>query len=391
MLHQRKNHKERLKLLKETVDEDGNLYSFNPEDSRVFLRKKNTREDIPIGKVLMGERNLLYHKFEDERNIFRNTQAWSINYKIFENIDYIIYETLKKVYMIPRERATEFGEQVNFQQERKINIPIIYWDVRNQLIDETEKRRRNLLGDSWYELLSSVINSDYMSKIGSYLRKRRTEAIIYPEESVVFRAFKLTHTKQVKVIILGQDPYHDGSANGLAFGFKDGWKEGQKGVTLKPLPKSLDVIFREVERDVYNGLHLDFDATLDSWAKQGVLLLNTILTVERGKPKSHEGYGWQRFIKIVLFELLKDIQPKVFLLWGNDANLLFGEVRNKLKEQNIEAGPSLILSAKHPAADLYSQEWGAAKADYPHTFAGNGHFSLTNKFLREHKRNPITW
>lgn len=203
-LLQRKDHKERLKLLKETVDEQGNIYSIG-EEEKIFLRKAGTREDIPIGRVMVGEKNLLYHKFEDERNIFRATNAWSINLKIFENIDFIVYESLKKVYTIPRTRAEEFGEITNFQNEKKINIPLIYWDIRPQLISDTEQRRRNLLGDSWYELLKDVINSDYMSKIGNYIRQRRTEAIVYPDDQNIFRALKMCHPKQVKVTILGQN------------------------------------------------------------------------------------------------------------------------------------------------------------------------------------------
>lgn len=335
---------------------------------------------------MVGEKNLLYHKFEDERNIFRNTQAWSINYTIFQQSDFIIYETLKNSYTITKERAEEFGEVIKFPgTERKINVPIIYWDNRKQLIDPVELRRRNLVGDSWYELLKDTLNSEYMSQIGSWIRKRRTETIVYPEEQEVFRALKLTHTKQVKVIILGQDPYHDSSANGLSFGFKP-------SATKRP-SKSLDVILKEVELDCYSGMHLDFDNSLVSWAKQGVLLLNTILTVERGKPKSHENLGWQRFIKIILYELLKDPLPKVFLLWGNEAKNLYKEVEARF---NIQSGTqlanALVLESKHPAADLYGgDQMGIVVANYPHTFAGNRHFNQTNKFLIQNKRKPIKW
>src|SRR6266576_531943 len=190
---------------------------------------------------------------------------------------------------------------------------------------------------------------------------------------------------RIKSLYDNKLPYPDNTANGLSFGFKDGWKQSEKGVTIKQIPKSLDIIFREVERDVYNGFCLELDATLNSWAEQGVLLLNTILTVERAKPKSHEALGWQRFIKIVLFELAKDLQPKVFILWGEDAKLLFGEVCNKLFEMILSYNQHLLLFSKHPAADLHSQQWGNPKPDYPNTFAGNSHFSKTNEFLKRNK------
>lgn len=374
----RPNHKERLKSLKNAVDEDGNLYSFGEED-KICLRKKNTREDLPIGRIKVGERNLLYYKWEDERNIFQKTEAWSINYVVFEQVDNIIYETTKYSYTIPRQRAIEFGEVLKFNGEKKIYIPIKYWDKRRTLIDPIENRRRNLFGDSWYELLKDVINSEYMSTIGNYLRKRRTEILVYPEEENVFRALKLTHLRQVKVVVLGQEPYIDGSANGLAFGFKTS--------SQKRPSKSLDVIFKEVERDVYKGFHLDLDDSLVSWADQGVLLLNTILTVEKQRLKSHESLGWQRFIKIILYELLMDADQKVFMLWGNDAQALFEEVNAKQPTFH-----HLVLKSKHPAADLYGKDqFGDITPNYPSTFSGNKHFSQANQFLINCKRKPIKW
>jgi uracil-DNA glycosylase len=393
----KQSHKERLKKLKSAVDEDGSVFSIGEED-RIYFRKKDSRQDICLGFILVGERNLLYYKkYEDEANIFQKTQAWSINYTIFEQVDLIIYESLKYSYVIPKVRAEEFGQVFKFSgTEKKIYVPIIYWDKRRILIDPTEQRRRNLFGDTWYELLKDTINSEYMSKIGNWIRHRRTETIVYPDEANVFRALKLTHFKQVKVVVLGQDPYVDGSANGLAFGFKVR-TETKNGVTVKKTPKSLDVILKEVERDMYKGFHLDFDESLDDWAEQGVLLLNTILTVERYKTKSHEGLGWQRFVKIILYELIKDENPKVFMLWGNDAQALFQEVFDKIsKVDGFDFSKfsfiHLVLKAKHPASDLYSaNQFGTTEPNFPNTFGGNAHFSQANSFLVKNKRKPIIW
>lgn len=385
LLKQQPTHKERLKILANTVDEDGNILFIGEEENRIFLRKKATREDKCLGRVIAFEKNLLYYKQEDERNIFNKTNAWSINYTIFNLVDHTTYETLKYTYQIPKGRALEFGEILKFDgTEKKIYIPLTYWDKRitvgpKQAMSEAELRRRNYLGDAWYDLLKDVINSEYMSKIGNFLRERRQVSIVYPDENLVFRALKFVHPKHAKVIILGQDPYYDGSANGLAFGFKDDSK--------KRPAKSLDVIYKEIERDCYKGMFLDFDNTLIPWAQQGVLLLNTILTVERGKPKSHAGVGWQRFVKIVLYELLKDLSPKVFMLWGNDAQALFREV-----EVKVPVNPHAALYAKHPAADLYGvDDFGQLVPNYPNTFAGCGHFSKANDFLLKHKRKPIIW
>jgi len=124
-----------------------------------------------------------------------------------------------------------------------------------------------------------------------------------------------------------------------------------------------------------------------------ILLLNTVLTVERGTPKSHDKLGWQRFVKIVLYELLKDPLPKVYLLWGNEARNLYKEVEAKF---NIQSGTqlanALVLTSKHPAADLYGgDQMGNIVANYPETFAGNKHFSQANAFLQKNKRRPIKW
>lgn len=184
-------------------------------------------------------------------------------------------------------------------------------------------------------------------------------------------------------------PYHDGSANGLSFGFKNQWIDKQRtGVVTKPIPKSLDVIFKEVEQDMYKGLHLDFDYTLQSWAEQGVMLLNSSLTVERSNPQSHLDIGWQRFVKIVLWELFKEPSPKVYILWGQEAQKLFQEVVDKIGSPD----KSLILKAKHPAADLYARDqFGQVAPNYPNTFSGCKHFSQANSFLLKNKRKPIIW
>lgn len=383
----RLTHKERLEKLKIAVDKDGNQFSVDEkDDNKIFLHKNKGfyphAEKLALGKIMVGERNLLYYKFEDERNIFKKTDSWSINYTIFKEVDHIVYETRKMYYQIPRLRALEFGEVIQFDgTEEKLYVPLKYWDKRKTLIDKTEERRRNLLGDSWYEKLGGVLGSPYMTQIANYLEERRKVAVVYPEQKDIFRAYKRCSFEHTKVVILGQDPYHDGTADGLAFSYKHGSK--------KPASKSLDVIIKEVERDVYDGFNITFDYDLSNWADQGVLLLNSSLTVEHGKPQSHSHIGWQRFIKITLYELLKDIHPKVYLLWGTIAKNIFDEVFAKAYVQDSR---NLILYAKHPASDLYNKnQFGGVDPNYPHTFSGCGHFSRANDFLKHNKRRDIVW
>lgn len=374
-------HKERLDQLKATVDKDGNSFSIDEaDDNKVFFLRKGSSDKLALGKLMVGEKNLLYYKFEDERNIFQKTNSWSVNYTLFQAVDYIVYETLKWYYQIPKIRAEEFGQVMQFDGiEQKIYIPLKYWDKRRVLIDPTELRRRNLIGDSWYEKLGVVLGSPYMSQIAEYLKERRKVVVVYPEQENIFRAFKRSSFEHTKVVIIGQDPYHDGSADGLAFSYKHGSK--------KPVSKSLDIIIKEVERDVYDGFNLNFDYELTHWADQGVLLLNSSLTVEHGRPQSHSHIGWQRFIKIALYELMKDMYPKVIIGWGNIAISLIEEVKAKVGDTQ-----HLILTAKHPASDLYHKDsFGDVAPNYPQTFSGCRHFSRANEFLKQNKRKEILW
>lgn len=224
-----------------------------------------------------------------------------------------------------------------------------------------------------------------MTSIGSFVRQRRQVAKVYPDEQDVFRAFKLSSFEHTKIIILGQDPYNDGVASGLAFAFK--------GLPSYDGSKSLHLIYDEMETDVYGGFKLEFDFSLEPWAEQGVLLLNTHLTVEHGKPLSHQMIGWKRFSKIVIYELLKDIHPKVFMLWGNVAQNIVDEVIAKKPELPVKQ--HLLLRAKHPAADIRNlsvhDAIGNVKPDYPRTFRGCRHFSQANAFLKKNNRKEIKW
>lgn len=375
--------------LKTTIDEDGRVYSIdtNDENKVSFLYKG---ESTILGKLLVKEDNLLYSRFEDERNIFHHNQleisSWAINYKIFEVVDMIIYTTIRYTYKIPKIRAQEFGilQKIN-DSEIKIYVSIKYWEKRHNGVDKIEERRRNLLGDSWYEVLKAVISSPFMSEIGKYLYRRRQLAKIYPDAEDVFKAFKLCSFEHTKVIIIGQDPYNDGVASGLAFAFK--------GQPSYDGAKSLHLIYDEVETDIYGGFKLEFDYSLEPWANQGVLLLNTHLTVEHGKPLSHQMIGWKRFAKITIYELLRDKNPKVFMLWGSVAQSLIEEILVKKPELIIKQ--HLFLKAKHPAADIRNTSThdfkGDVIPDYPRTFRGCKHFSQANTFLKKNNRKEINW
>jgi uracil-DNA glycosylase len=185
----------------------------------------------------------------------------------------------------------------------------------------------------------------------------------YPSEPL--RALQLTPFEEVRVVILGQDPYHGpGQAHGLAFSVPHG----------VALPPSLRNIFKELQRDC--GCREQYSGNLESWARQGVLLLNAVLTVESGRPASHARRGWEQLTDALIAALARDPVPKVFLLWGAHA-----QAKEALIAQ--AGGPHLVLLANHPSP------LSARRPPVP--FLGCGHFSAANRFLRSQGRGEIEW
>lgn len=209
---------------------------------------------------------------------------------------------------------------------------------------------------SWYERDKEFWNSDYMKKLIGYLGDRYKKATVYPEKDNIFRAFRLTPFDKVRVVILGQDPYPDGSATGLAF--------ANSSDTLDISP-SLKKIYESVERDMYEGLLIDFDYTLEEWAEQGVLLLNTALTVEKFNIGAHSKY-WETFTQHILSMLLPGTHV---CLWGNHA---------KMYEKFLK--DCYVYKCTHPASAHYNKiDW---KCD---------NFREINKNIYEQTKDVIVW
>ena len=213
--------------------------------------------------------------------------------------------------------------------------------------------------ESWKPFLKQEFEKPYFKELSDFLHQAYEEKTIYPKKSQVFSAFK-TDLNEVKVVILGQDPYHTpGAAEGLAFSVPDG----------QPIPPSLINIYKEIDNDI--GHHRNKTGSLKNWQKQGVLLLNTVLTVEAHRAGSHRGKGWETFTTATI-KYLNETRPHlVFLLWGRDA-------RNK--KSLIDQNKHLILESPHPSP--LSAHTG---------FFGNHHFSKTNEFLRKHGEAEIDW
>ncbi len=214
---------------------------------------------------------------------------------------------------------------------------------------------------SWQTYLAEEKQKPYFQKILAFLKEEKAKhKIIYPKQEDVFNALRFTPFDTVKVVILGQDPYHGpNQAHGLAFSV-------QKGIQPPP---SLQNIFKELQKDL--GIHPAIHGCLESWAKQGVLLLNTVLTVEAGKAHSHANIGWETFTDKIIQTLNTHKENLVFLLWGAHA---------QKKGEMIDAKKHHILKAPHPSP--LSANRG---------FFGCGHFSKTNDFLKKAGKTPIDW
>ena len=215
-----------------------------------------------------------------------------------------------------------------------------------------------LIGNKWDEVLAEEYQKEYFKKIILYINKAYKERPIFPPKNYILRALSLTDYDNVKVVILGQDPYHGvGEANGLAFSVNNGVK----------LPPSLKNIYKELKDDL--NIEISNKGDLTCWAKEGVLLLNSVLTVEKDKPASHKNLGWQNFTDAIIKKVNDKEEPVVFILWGNFA---------RSKKSLITNPKHLILESTHPSP--FSSNNG---------FFGSRPFSNTNNFLRKNNIKEI--
>lgn len=216
-----------------------------------------------------------------------------------------------------------------------------------------------MIGNDWDNILKEEYQKEYFLKIKEKVKAEYKNKTIFPPAKEVFKAFRMTPYKDTRVVILGQDPYHGlGEANGLCFSVNEGIK----------MPPSLNNIYKEL----YSDLGIKRTTTdLSDWAKSGVLLLNSVLTVEKDKPASHKFVGWEEFTDNVIKKLNEKEEPVVFILWGNFA---------KGKIKYITNPKHLVISSSHPSP--FSVNYG---------FFGSKPFSKTNEFLKKNNLKEIEW
>jgi uracil-DNA glycosylase len=213
---------------------------------------------------------------------------------------------------------------------------------------------------SWKEAIGAEFEKTYFKQLVTFIRDEYNNQIVYPPGKMLFNAFNYCPFNEVKAVIIGQDPYHgQGQAHGLSFSVQDG----------VPLPPSLENIYKELVSDL--EIPMPTSGNLTHWAKQGVLLLNTVLSVREKEPQSHQNKGWEFFTDAVIRAISEKDEPVVFILWGSPA---------QKKEAIIDSGKHFILKAVHPSP--LSAYRG---------FFGSKPFSQTNAFLEKQGKTPISW
>ncbi|MGG1449706.1 uracil-DNA glycosylase [Bacillus licheniformis] len=219
---------------------------------------------------------------------------------------------------------------------------------------------KQILNDSWWQQLKDEFDKPYYQELREMLKREYAEHTVYPEPNDIYNALHYTSYENVKVVILGQDPYHGpGQAHGLSFSVQPG---------VNP-PPSLKNIFIELQNDI--GADIPNHGSLVSWAKQGVLLLNTVLTVRRGQANSHKGKGWEQLTDSIIDVLNKRDKPVVFILWGRHA---------QMKKERFDTSKHFIIQSPHPSP--FSARNG---------FFGSRPFSRANQYLEQIGDEPIDW
>lgn len=217
-----------------------------------------------------------------------------------------------------------------------------------------------MIHNEWFPWLKQEWDQPYFRELSAFLKVQYQTKEIYPPRTLVFSAFEHCDLPDVKVVILGQDPYHEpGQAHGMCFSVNPGVE----------IPPSLVNIYHELETDC--GCYVPNNGYLMPWAEQGVFLLNTVMTVERGRANSHQGRGWETFTDHVIQKINAKQEPVVFLLWGRNA---------RSKKTMIDESRHLVLEAAHPSP--LSAYRG---------FFGCRHFSRANEFLKRNERTPVNW
>lgn len=347
------------------VDKEGNKWFVR--QNVVILKLANESYERKLGLIFEG-RFIVYKT--REKHLFRNTNSYGFNYEVIEEltkqpyyIDYVdLYDDFG-MYRVPiqviKEGDVMFFKEQGFEIQRFVTLEVL--ELYKRELPE-DINRKNLMGEGWFAQLRAEFHKPYWNVLGSEVTRRRNLFSVYPDKEDVFKAFKLTSFEEVKIVILGKEPYFNGVADGLAFSSKDEDR----------IPPALAKIYEALEDDIRFGLYLDQDPSLVKFANQGVLLFNTILTVDEDNPGSHHHLGWLNLTLRVLEVLNTHPHDLVFMLWGDYA---------KEFKKYINVDKHMVLEAEHPAlAVKENRKW-----------LNKDCFNKANKFLEQKGYGEIKW
>lgn len=351
-------------LIREERDINGNYWFL--DENIIYLKLVNIKVPRFIGFIMDNVATVFRNKAEHTMRV-NNSYGFSIEVLKALDIEHInLYED-EAIYSFPISVLEEHGSYLHFKSQgfeiqKFLPHDIIHKYEIDYFNNPKFARRYENMGKEWFHITKKEFERPYMIRLGRFLADRRVIANVIPEPHEMFRAFKLVPYSEIKVVIVGQDPYfNEGVADGLAFSSK----------IPSVLPPSLAKIYETLEKEV-PGLNLDRNPSLDHWAEQGILLLNRNLTVEKNNPNSHGDIGWKTFTDFVLNRLREHERSLVFLLWGSSARQV---------KTIVDSDKHLVLEAEHPAfAFKDAREWENNKC-----------FTKCNSFLSSLGEQEIKW
>jgi len=233
------------------------------------------------------------------------------------------------------------------------------------------------LEKNWLDIIGGEFDKPYMLELEKFLQREKNRGRTYPKDQDIFNALNLTPFKKIKVVIIGQDPYHEeGQAHGLCFSVPNG----------TCIPPSLKNIYKEIEAEYH--IEMPPHGDLTGWAEQGVLLLNAALTVRRDEAGSHQGKGWEKFTDAIVRAVREKPEPVVFLLWGRDAQEVWDRCAQKEGAPIADRKKHLVLKASHPSPRSAHR---CLRDGEIHSFRGCGHFRAANAHLKKNRLERIDW
>ena len=286
-----------------TYDSYGNTMMFDPESTSIFVKPSGKPRRM-IGQIKQNSDEFIYYKKEDESHVHRKTRSWTVPRVILKEVDRVIYETDKALYEISHNDAYKIGFQSTWDDvtvDKKMYLPIAAWKTTWK--DPTMDKRIGIFGYDWYSELKEEFDKPYYSEINAFVSHKINSGVkIFPEVSLIHRAFRETLPKDVSVVMMGDGPLLDKHYNGLCY-----------SVNGNLIPEKTKIVMKLVETDYHKGFNLSETPDFSHWAAQGVLMINNSLTADQSGI--HQ-CGWDKLMTVVIESLAEKRRGIVFIFWG---------------------------------------------------------------------------